>query len=257
MKLPSRHTGRRSSTGFKSTHKVRRLGTFLIAVTLLNLSLPSVPGVIANPRLAAGLATGVIQVAGTVTIDGAKGTSGQTIFPGSQIHTSPGSESIIDLGKFTRLRLSAETEFTLDFSRARVSSTLDKGTVRGFIPAGFPVNIRTAGGELVTDPSQPAEFIVQVVGDITKISVDKGRVELRIKDKLQTVSAGEVFTTATGSQTKPDEDDGLTNRQKIGIFGAIGAAAVILAVALTGKKEEEPEFGGCVIILSGEGNTCR
>ncbi|MBC8032093.1 MAG: hypothetical protein H7Z16_18560 [Pyrinomonadaceae bacterium] len=250
MKLSSRQTTR-SSVGFNYAGNFRRVVTFLAAVTLLNMSLPPVPGVFATARGSDSPATGVIQVAGTVTIDGAKGTSGQTVFPGSQIVTSENSESIIDLGKFTRLRLSPETDFMLDFSRTNISGALDKGVVRGFIPAGLPVNIKTAGGELVTDPSQPAEFIVQVIGENTQISVKAGRVELRTENKLHTVGAGEVFATAAGSQTQPDEEDGLTKGAKIGIFAAIGAAATILTIALRGRDAPEPQFGNCVIVPSG------
>ena len=246
----------KNSTTFKSMNYARRVIATLMVVTLVNLSLP---GVFAAPiRDASTAATGVIRVAGIVEIDGMRGSSGQTVFPGSKIVTREGSESIIDLGKFTRLRLSAETDFTLDFSHMNISGTLDKGAIRGFIPAGLPVNIRIADWELVTDPTQPAEFMVQLFGDVTKLSVEKGRVELRSEDKLQTVSAGEVFTTASASQTTtPDEQDGLTDRQKVGLFAAIGAAALILALALTGdKKGEEAEFGDCVIILSGPGSSC-
>lgn len=249
--LPSRQTAR-NSIGFKSTANVRRAIALLIAVTSLNLSLPSLPGVFASPRPGAAIATGIMSVAGTVTIDGVRGTSGQTIFPGSQVATSEGSESIIHLGKFTRLRLLAETDFTLDFSGESISSSLGKGAVRAFIPAGIPVSIKTAEGELRTDPSQPSEFIVQVEGENTKVSVKTGRVELRTETDIQAVSAGEVFTTATGSQTEPEEEEGLTDRQKVGIFAAIGGAAAILIIVLRGReKEEELQFGGCAIVPSG------
>lgn len=248
--LPSRQTAR-NSIGFKSTDNVRRAIALLIAVTSLNLSLPSLPGVFASPRPGAAIATGIMSVAGTVTIDGARAISGQTIFPGSHIATSEGSESIIDLGKFTRLLLSAETELTLDFSRMNISGSLSKGVVRGFIPAGIPVNIRTAGAELLTDSSQPTAFIVQVDGDATKVSVETGRVEVRIGNKLQSVGAGQVFATASGSPAQPVLPSNLTNRQRVGLFAAIGAAAAILAFAIIGRDETEPQFGNCVIVPSG------
>lgn len=256
MKFPSRQTAR-SSVGFKHADKFRRMVTLLAVVTLLNMSLPAVPGVLAASHGSDSLATGVIQVAGTVMINGAKGTSGQTIFPRSHIATSENSASIIDLGKFTRLRLSPETDFMLDFSRAGIASTLDKGVVRGFIAAGLPVNIKTAGGELVTDPSQPAEFIVQVIGENIQVSVKTGRVELRTENKHNTVGAGEVFTADAGPQDPPDdEEDGLTTRAKVGIFAAIGATVAILAIALRGRDEEEFQFGGCVLVVSGPGSFC-
>ena len=162
--------------GLTLSPHVRRSLAILSFVALLNLSLPLSPDASrrAAPRTLS-LATGVIQVAGTVMIDGVRGTSGQTLFSRSQVTTDKGSESIIDLGKFTRLRLLAETDLSLDFSGESISSTLGKGTLRGYFPAGIPVSINTAGGELRTDPNQPSEFIVQVRGENTKVSVKAGR----------------------------------------------------------------------------------
>jgi len=242
------------STANRSSFHWRRAVTFFIAVALVHLCLPGA-SLLAAPNTSAAVATGRIQVAGNVTIDGARGTSGQTIFSGSQIVTSEASESIIDLGRFTRLRLLSGTDFTLEFSSQAISSTLSEGAVRGFIPPGTSVTVKTPGGEVITDPSQPAEFVVQVDGDVTKVTVDRGRVQLRVENRLQAVSAGEVFATDSGRQS---QSSGLSNRQKVGILGAIGAAATILAIVLTGRNEEEEfEFGDCVIILSGPGSTCR
>lgn len=231
---------------------VRQAIAFLIVVTLLNLSVPLLPKVLAAGGGNASGATGIIRVSGVVTIDELKATSGQTIFPGSQIQTSEDSEALVDLGKFTRLRLLGETKFGLDFSKTSIVSTLTSGVLRGFIPAGTAVNIKTAAGELITDASQPTEFTVQVIGDTTRVSVEAGRVELRKENELKTVSAGEVFTTAPVPQTQPDPDEGMTTGQKIGLVAAIGAAATILALVLIGRDEEAPQFGGCVIVPSGE-----
>jgi len=242
----------RNPINLKLNCHVRRSLAILNFVALLNLSLPLLPDALAAPCREASKATGVIHVAGTVTIDGVRGTSGQTIFPVSQITTSEGSESIIRLGKFTRLRLLPETDFTLDFSGERIASTLSKGGVRGFIPAGIPFSIKTAEGELRTDPSQPCEFTVQVDDENTNVSVKTGRVELQRENNLETVNAGEVFSTDAGSQTTPDEENGLTDRQKVGIFAAIGAAAALLIIVLRGgEEEEEQQFGGCPVIPSG------
>lgn len=170
------------------------------------------------------------------------------------IATSAGSESIIDLGRITRLRLGPETEFKLDFSRTYISGTLGNGVVSGFIPAGLPVTIKTAGGELVTDPNQPAEFRLEVFGEITKVLVKHGRVELRTENKFNPVGAGEVFSNA-GPQNRPndddDDEDGLSTGAKVGMFAAIGGAATLLFIVLRGRNDQEPVFGDCVIILSG------
>lgn len=227
-----------------------KVTTFLIVVSLVNLLMPSA-AVLASPR-SGTVATGIIRVSGTVMIDGVRGTSGQTLFPRSQITTDKSSESIIDLGKFTRLRLLAETHLMLDFSEESISSTLWQGTLRGFIPAGVPLSINTAGGELRIDPSQPSEFIVQVRGQNIEVSVKAGHVELTTENKLHSISAGEFFMTSANSQTEPEDQDGLTGRQKVGLFAAIGTAAAILIIVLRGREEEQLQFGGCVIVPSGE-----
>ena len=232
---------------------LRRSLAILIVATSLNLSLPLLPGAFTAAGRNTSNASGRIRVAGSVTIDGVQGMSGQTIFSGSQVTTAERSESIIDLGRLTRLRLLPETDLTLDFSAARISSKLYKGTVRAFIPAGLPVSIHTAGGELVTDPGEATEFAVVVLGDNTQVSVKSGYVKLRTVSRLETVGAGEVFGTLGEDQDSEDDDDkGLSTKEKVGIFAAIGGAAALLLIALRGREEEEQlEFGGCVIILSG------
>ncbi len=251
MKILVEHTSGRHDSATVTKSLRRWLAIFTVAASFY-LSLPLVPEVFTAAARPASTSTGVIRVAGTVMIDGVAVRSGQTIFSGSQITTAEGAESIIDLGKLTRLRLLPESDFSLDFSRARISSTLRAGILRGFIPAGLAANIRTAGGELITDPGQATEFTVQVTGEDTQVWVKTGQVELRAENKLKAIGAGEVFTTAGGSQTAPEDDEGLTTKQKVGIFAAIGGAAALLLVVLHGReKQEELDFGGCGIVVSG------
>jgi len=242
--------------GFNSTttDKVRGAIACLVALTALNLYLQAVPGVFASTRAGAAVATGIIRVSGTVTVDGAEATSWQTIFPGSHVATLEGSESIVDLG-FTRFRLSAETELTLDFSRTNIAGAVGNGVVRAFVPAGIPVNLETADAELKTDFSQPASFIVQVDGGTTRVSVEKGRIDVRAGGRLTSVGVGQVLTTAPGSPALLVSQSNLTSGQKVGIFVAIGIAAAILAIAIMGRDKSEPQFGGCVIVPSGESSS--
>ncbi|HWN10757.1 MAG TPA: hypothetical protein VNO50_16070 [Pyrinomonadaceae bacterium] len=229
----------------------RWLAIFIVAASF-NLSLPLVPGVFTAAGKNSSTSSGIIRVRGTVMIDGLAVRSGQTIFSGSQITTAEGAESIIDLGKLTRLRLLPETDFSLDFSPTRISSTLRAGMLRGFIPAGLPANFHAAGGELVTDPSQATEFTVQVTGEDIHVQVKTGRVELRTENELKAIGAGEVFATSGGPQDSQDDDDeGLSTEAKVGILAAIGGAAALLLIAFRGRDESQPEFGGCVIVPSG------
>ena len=234
-----------------------RLCTALLIVTAINLSLSTVW---ATPHADAKSidTTGIMSIAGTVTVDGTPAVSGQTLFTGSRIAIAEKSQSIVDLGSGTRFVLASETDLTLDFSKTNIASFLGKGKLRGFVPAGLPLTLRTADAELTTDASQPAAFTVQFLGHTTMVNVQKGRVEVRVGERLQSVGAGRVFSSAPGfsGQTEsPDDDD---DKKKIGIFVAIGAAAAILAVALIGRdKDPEDEFGDCVIILSGPSVPCR
>lgn len=240
-RLPSKSSG----------YFLRWLAVFTVAAAL-NLSLPLLPGAFNAVGRDASTVSGVIRVAGSATINGVPVSSRQTIFPGSQVVTAEGSESIIDLGKLTRLRLLPETDFSLDFSQSRISSTLRTGTIRAFVPAGLPVNIHTAGGELVTDPAQATEFTIRVIDRTTQISVKAGYAELRTENNLKAIRAGEFFGTAGETQGGQDsDDDGLSTGKKIGIFAAIGGAAALLLIVLKGRDEEEPVFGDCVIVPSG------
>jgi len=233
-----------------------RLCTALLIVVAMNLSLSSVW---ATPHTGdkSRVATGIMSIAGTVTVDGTRATSGQTIFTGSHVVIAEDSQSMIDLGSATRLVLASETELTLDFSRTNVSSVLGQGKLRGFVPAGLPLNIKTADVEVATDSSQPAAVKVEVVDGSTRVTVEKGRVDLRVGQRLKSVSEGQVFSTAAAlpGQTEPPDDN--DDRKKVGIFVAIGAAAAILAAVLIGRGDDpEDEFGDCVIILSGPSVPC-
>ncbi len=229
---------------------IRRSIALSMIIASLHLSLGSA---LATPRAEASVATGIMSLAGTATVDGSLATSGQTIFSGSRISVDAGSRSIVDLGKRTRLLLSAETALSLDFSSTQLAALLEKGVVRAFIAAGLPVTIRTAGGELVTDASQPSVFSVSVDEGVTKVLVETGKIEVRGQDGVHALGAGQTFVNSSRDQGEPAApQNNLTGRQKFGLFAAIGAAAAILAATLLGRdKEEEQQFGGCVIILSG------
>ena len=232
-----------------------RLGTALLIVVAMNLSVSSVW---ATPHTDSKsvVTTGIMSIAGTVTVDGTLATSGHTLFTGSRIVIAEESQSIVDLGAGTRFVLAAETDLTLDFSKTNIAGALGKGKLRGFVPAGLPLTVKTEDAELTTDSSEPAAFIVQVVGKKTMITVQKGRIEVRAGERMQSLGAGQAFSSAgSAGQTEPPDDDD-DDKKKIGIFVAIGAAAAILAVALLGRDDPEDEFGDCVIILSGPSVPC-
>lgn len=234
-----------------------RLCTALLIVVAMNLSLSSVWATPNTDSKSIGT-TGIMSIAGTVTVDGTPAASGQTIFSGSRIAIAEDSQSIVDLGAGTRFVLASETDLTLDFSKTNIAGVLGKGKLRSFVPVGLPLIVRTEDAELTTDTSQPASFTVEVVGHQTTVAVQKGRLAVRAGELLHSLSAGQSFSSAAGSPGQTEPADGDDNKKKIGIFVAIGAAATILAVVLIGRNNDpEDEFGDCVIILSGPSVPCR
>jgi ferric-dicitrate binding protein FerR (iron transport regulator) len=225
----------------------RRAVAVGIATAILNLSAPLA---CAAPEPFSSVSTAMITVGGVVTINGSPVIWDQTLFYGSSIVTGQRSESTLDFGNLTRLKLDAETALTLEFSRSSLSlsASLESGAVRGFIPTGTRVEIITADASIASDPRQPAVFSVQVESCVTTVSVQTGRVEINTGNSVRAVIAGESFTTAHDSPTPaaPQQDPG--NNKRVGLFAGIGAALAVLVVAITGRGVKPR--GGCPLGLS-------
>lgn len=227
----------------------RRATAIWLATALLNLCTTAV---FASPRLDSPLATGMTTVRGIVTIDGSPAISGQTIFSGSSIVTAERSESTLYLGNLTRLNLYDETSLRLEFSNSTLSGSLEKGSLRGFVPDGVRADIVTADAAISTDPGQPAAFNIQAESRNTTISVETGRVEIRSGNSLRSVTAGESFSISNGAPLLPGPQQNSNNRRMLWLFLGIGAAVAVLVVAVTGRDHETPCSGGAVV-LSGSG----
>jgi len=161
------------------------------------------------------------------------------------------SNSILELGKFTRLLVSEQTELALDFSDAMISGSLRKGEVRAFIPAARAMTIVTPDGVVATDSSQAVVVNVLVEAGGTRISVESGRVELQTKNNLRSAGAGETLTIAAEGLGVPSLQQNLNRGEKIGIIAGIGAGLAIILVAILGRERTTEDFGGCVIVPSG------
>ncbi|MEP6912215.1 MAG: hypothetical protein ABI923_05650 [bacterium] len=223
----------------------RRAVAIWLATAMLNLCTTAA---FASPRLDSPLATGMTTVKGVVTIDGSPAISGQTIFSGSSIVTAERSESTLYFGNLTRLNLYDESKLTLEFSNSTLSGSLEKGSVRGFVPGSVRVDIVTADASISTDPRQPSAFSVQVESHNTTISVETGRVEIRTGNSLRSVMAGESFSTGNGAPLLPGPQQNSNNRRMLWLFLGIGAAVAVLVVAITGRDNEPPCEGGAVIL---------
>lgn len=189
-------------------------------------------------------------MSGDVTVNELRALSGQTILPNSSIVTGSNSKSVLELGNFTRLILSEQTEFTVDFSAASVAGSLRRGEMRAFMPAARALSITTPHGALTTDPGQPAVFKVDVQAGFTEISVESGRVQLRVDKATRVLAAGETLLTDCDNLSVPASlHQNLDSSGKVGIIAAIGVGVASLLTAITGKNPKEVlDFGGCVVV---------
>jgi hypothetical protein len=223
---------------------VRRLLAFSLTLVILNL-----PAAFASTGPAE--AFGTLKVRGDVTVNDVPALSGQTILSSSRIVTASSSDSVLELGNFTRLTLAEETELALDFCAASISGTLGQGELRAFIPAARTMSITTADGVVATDSTQAAVFSVRAEPNGTRISVETGRVELRSGNNRRVLAAGETFSTTRDSFAGLTPQQNLSHNQRLGIIAGIGTGIAILLTAITlGRSDETENFGGCAIVLS-------
>jgi ferric-dicitrate binding protein FerR (iron transport regulator) len=218
-----------------------------VVIAFLNLS--ATAAFASSPGSAVPL--GMLRVNGGVTVNDLPASSGQTILSGSRIVTARESSSTLELGKFTRLVVSEETELALDFSDVMISGSLRKGEVHAFIPAARGLKIVTPGGVVASASGQVVVVTVHAEGNVTHISVEQGRVEFQAENKLRSLLAGEMLTITGGSPSVSTPPQNLNRAEKIGIFAGIGVGLAIILVAMIGRDNPTEEFGGCVVLLSG------
>ena len=202
-----------------STHGSRRILALCTATAMLNLCLTVA---FASPKSDFKVPTGIANVGGEVLIDGLFANSGQTLFSGSRIVTAEGSESTLNLGNRTRLKLYAESRLTVEFSSSTLLGSLEQGTLHGFVPAGIRANIVASEASVVSDPAQPAAFSIQVEAGDTTISVETGGLEVRTGDTLRSVAAGESFRLVTAGHCGPHPSRILIIVNGSGCFSELG-----------------------------------
>jgi ferric-dicitrate binding protein FerR (iron transport regulator) len=229
-------------------YRLRRLTALSLAATVLNLS--AAVSFAAPPGASAAL--GTLRVSGVVTVNDLRALSGQTILSNSHIITASKSISILELGNFTRLIMSEQTEFALDFSATSVMGSLRHGEVRVFMPAARTLTIETPDGVIATDSSQTAVLSLEVKPGFTHISIETGRAELRVGKSRRVLAAGETFLTDCDGLAMPAPLPHIGTTGRVGIFAGIGVGLASLLTAITGRKPKEVlDFGGCVIAPSG------
>lgn len=227
------------------------LGTRKLIALALALATLNLPATVALGSPSHSPALGTLSVNGVVTVNDVRALSSQIIFSSSHIVTASKAYSTLDLGNFTRLTLAEETELALDFSAASISGSLQRGELRAFMPAARALNLNTPGGVIATDSSQPAVFKVQIDADFTRISVEKGQIELRAGNSKKLLTAGETFSLGRESLPATAPQRNLNKAERGGIIAGIGAGVAILLIAIIGGDEDNDDmFGGCAIILS-------
>jgi hypothetical protein len=198
-------------------------------------------------------ATAFINLEGFATINGLRAVQGQTLFPGGKVSTERKSELIANLDNGARLKLEAETNLLVWFSKSTVSGSIE-GTMQGSIPAGITARFETADATVSNDPTERAEFTVTTAECSTKLFVRAGRVTVRNNGKTATLNAGESMTTDISNQPA---NQFLGKKKKWGLLIGIGAAVAIILAATTGGNDTTPEANnpGCVVAPSGSGPT--
>ena len=233
------------------TRGVRRGVALFAAAALLNLSV----GASAAPTAVTPAPSGEVIVAAGLTLDGSPAAKGQTVFPGTTVGASEQSRPALALGNLARLEFAGGTSLKLDFSTSSVGGSLEAGGTRVYAPRGVAASLTTADALVVSDlEAGPALFSVRVSEEGTTLSVQTGLVEMRAGGRALTAAAGQTLRAAHGSAPEPASPQGhnLSSKKKTGLFVGIGAALAAIILVVTGRedKEEELDFGGCVITLS-------
>jgi len=194
---------------------------------------------------------GSISLTGSVTINGQRATSAQTLFSNNRIVTSRHSQSLVDLTNSVKFNLDEETDLTIESANAQVSAGLQNGRMSFALPGSVSLDLRTTDASIVTSGNESVIFNVttnECAGTIS--SVEKGQLQIHAAGNERMLIAGETFTTAAASP-------GFNSRKRIGIWILIGTGVGVLLAAVIGRKPEQEAAapgGGCIDILSGESN---
>jgi ferric-dicitrate binding protein FerR (iron transport regulator) len=193
--------------------------------------------------------TGMATVTGVASINDAPAISGQTLFSGSKVLTSPDSNLILDVAGATRLNIAEQSEVWLEFAPATLFASLRNGTITSAVPPGVTLRIDSCSNfSVVSDATNASQFTVDVNGDDLSVSVTSGIVEVQTGDQVRRLSAGSSFST--NPQSSPQNN--LSGGKRAAIFGLLGAAIAVVFIAVIGNSDVDPGGpGGCITVPSG------
>ena len=215
----------------------RTAAALCLTLCLLASPVMAAPGAPAGGR---ARLLGELTAFGPVQINGAEAASGETVFPGSRFTTTKKSKAIVNLGAAGRVRLSTETDSTLDFGEQSLAGVLDAGAITVSKPEGVAAVFTTKDVQVVPEKDSQAVFSVDVTGGNTVVKAEAGRVELRAGKTTKVLGAGE--SAAVGAQNPPqddDDDDDTDGLFWLGVAGFVAEVGGAIIWALSNDDEGE------------------
>jgi hypothetical protein len=134
---------------------------------------------------------GELVSAGQATINGFPAISGSTVFNHNRIRTAKGGAAIINLGKFGRMRLEADTDLTLRLSTGRIGGDLHSGRTVVSAPVGIAVSISTISGMINTDGRQATALTIDVDSRQARVVAHQGEANLVSDGIVERIESGD------------------------------------------------------------------
>jgi hypothetical protein len=123
-------------------------------------------------------AAGELVSAGQATINGSSAISGLTVFSNNRIRTAQEGAAVVNFGKYGRLRLGADTDFTLRFSSAQIGGELHTGRAVVSAPLGVALSVSTARGVVTSDGRQSTALTIEIDSKHARVIAHRGEARL-------------------------------------------------------------------------------
>jgi hypothetical protein len=171
-------------------------------------------------------ATGELVSAGQTTINGSSAISGTTIFSNNRIRTAQEGTAIVNLGKFGRLRLGADTDLTLQFSPVQIAGELHSGRAVISAPSGVAISILTPRGTVGADGRQSTTLTIEIDSKRSRIIAHRGEANLNAGSVVERIEAGEEIVQ--------EQHPGIWRRRRLPPTGSQGPGSFVSEGQSTG-----------------------
>jgi hypothetical protein len=213
----------------------------------LAVAVLSVYSMVALASPGAKEASGLLSVAGQVTVNGQRVSSGGTIFSDSIVTTAEKSSATVSISKVGRVELAPNSNLKLTFTENSIMGLLESGSAHVSTLAGVTVNITTKDGAVVADGSQATSIVVSLTKGRTKIATQAGVAELRSGGAVKKIAAGESVVAGMPNPQTDDDDDLSGGALAVLLLAVGGAVAGVLYAAF---HDNDLNFGGTVTVIS-------